>query len=67
MICPNLLINTSPRLECRCASTVEKPEVGTADVNQYCATDQYASCPNYQMKISGFKRDIHREVFRALG
>jgi hypothetical protein len=67
MICPNLLITTSPKLRCRCTSAVEKPEVRTGDINQYCATDQYDHCPNYQKKTSEIKKFIHREVFRAIG
>jgi hypothetical protein len=67
MICPNLIINTSPRLECKCTSLIEKPEVKTEDINRYCATEQYDSCPNYGMKVSGIRREIHREVFRAIG
>lgn len=67
MICPNLLIITSPRLKCRCTSTEEKPEVGTGDINLYCATDQYDHCPDYQRKSAGIKYDIRREVFRAIG
>jgi hypothetical protein len=67
MICPNLLITTNPRLLCRCASTVEKPRVGTEDINQYCATDQYDHCPDFQKKSARIKSDIRPEIFRAVG
>ena len=67
MICPHLLISTQPKFLCRCTSVPGAPELNTGDINQYCATDEYNHCPNYQTKVKGVRQEIFREVYRAVG
>lgn len=68
MICPSLHITTKPNLQCRCTSTSEISEVKTGTINQYCATDQYEKCPQYNNKKKrGISQAVYHKVFRAVG